>query len=317
MTLRDAIERRYPLNAGPQPAMRERLIDVCDQYLRNGHGDANAEQRLRSPDPHAYWQQLSEVLLAHQLTAVGITFSHRRAGPDFRIDDGGRRIWIEVITPTPANVPEAWLRAEINGVRNFPHQEILLRWTAAIKAKAEVLLGNSDGAGYLASGIVAPEDAYVVAVNGRLLRSYDGMFGALEGISQFPFAVEATMAVGPLQVRIDRETLQASTPEHQQRHLIHKPRGMPVPADTFLDGRFSPISAIWATDIDEFSLLNRPADMVAVHNPQARNPIPVGLLPAHEEFVARILDQDTYQLERIPGRTAAPEEVSVLVDGPL
>lgn len=129
MTLRDAIERRYPGDGGPVPAMRERLIAVCDEYLRNGYGDANAEQRLRSHDLHTYWQQLSEVLLAHQLNAAGIAFSHQRVGPDFRIDDGGRRIWIEVITPTPANVPEAWLRPGGNGVRDFPHQEILLRWT--------------------------------------------------------------------------------------------------------------------------------------------------------------------------------------------
>ncbi|MBY5532525.1 hypothetical protein HFO42_01095 [Rhizobium leguminosarum] len=255
-------------------------------------------------------------MLAHQLRAAGIAFSHQATGPDFRIDDDGRRIWIEVVTPTPANVPAAWLDPADNGVRDFPHEEILLRWTAAIKAKADVLIGNAGTAGYLASGIVAPEDCYVIAVNGRLMRGYDGAFDALYGISQFPFAVEATLAVGPLQVRLNRKTFEASQPEHQRRCEILKPRGLPVPADTFLDAKFSPISAIWATDIDEFTLLDRSAKMVAVHNPEATHPIPVGFLPAHDEYVARILDESTYQLDRIEGRTAPPEETSVVVDVP-
>lgn len=316
MPLRDAIETRYPHTGGLVPAMRERLIEVCEEYLANGYGDGNAEQRLCSPDLNIYWQQLSEVLLAHQLTTARIVFSHQAAGPDFRIDDNGQRVWIEVVTPTPANVPAEWLAPANNGVRDFPHQEILLRWTAAIKAKADALLGNAENSGYLASGIVAPDDCYVIAVNGRLMRGYDGALDALYGISQFPFAVEATLAVGPLQVRFERETLEASEPEHQQRYEIRKPRGLPVPADTFLDAKFAPISAIWATDVDEFTLLDRPAKMVAVHNPGAIQPVPVGLLPAHDEYVARNLDENTYQLDRISGRTAPSKEISVVVDFP-
>lgn len=294
--------------------MRERLIAVCQHYIDNGLGDGNATQRLCSPDTSIYWQQLSEVLLADQLMAAGIAFAHQAVGPDFRIDHQEKRIWIEVITPTPVNVPAAWLAPAGGGVRNFPHEEILLRWTAAIKQKAEVLLGNPPNVnGYLANGIVGVDDCYVIAVNGRLLRGFDGGLDALIGISQFPFAVEATFAVGPLQVQIDRETFEASEPKHQQRYLIHKPVGQPVPADTFLDLRFAPISAIWATDIDEFTVLDRPAKMVVVHNPSTPNPIPLGFLPAHDEYVARVLDEQSYQLDRVEGRAPSPEEISVTV----
>jgi hypothetical protein len=73
MPLRDAIEQRYLQTNGLVPAMRERLIRACEKYLANGYGDGNAEQRLCSADLHIYWQQLSEVLLAHQLTAAGIS----------------------------------------------------------------------------------------------------------------------------------------------------------------------------------------------------------------------------------------------------
>lgn len=303
MTLRAAIEQRYPQTFPRMVAMRERLIEVCQAFLDGGFGDGNAEQRLCSADDAIYWQQLSEVLFAHQLTIADIGFAHQQAGPDFQIDRDGRRVWIEVITPTAVNIPAEWLAPAGNGVRHFPHEAILLRWTAAIKQKAEVLLGNPQLAvpGYLANGIVGADDAYVIAINGRLLRGFDGVFDALTGISQFPFAVEATFAVGPLQVRINRETLEAGAPEHQHRYLIHKPAGRPVPADTFLDQRFAPISAIWATDIDEFSLLERIPRMAVVHNPGAANPVPPRLLPAQDEYLAREIDEQNYQLDRVDG----------------
>ena len=296
-------------------AMRERLVEVCQAFLDGGLGDGNTEQRLCSADDHIYWQQLSEVLLAHQLKTAGIGFAHQQEGPDFRIDRDGRRVWIEVITPTATNIPIEWLAPAGNRVRDFPHTAILLRWTAAIKQKAEVLLGNPQLAipGYLANGIVGADDAYVIAINGRLLRGFDDVFDSLTGISQFPFAVEATFAVGPLQVRINRSTLEAGAPEHQLRYMIHKPAGLPVPADTFLDQRFAPISAIWAADIDEFSLSERIPRMAVVHNPGAANPLPPQLLPAQDEYLAHEIDERNYQLDRLDGSlpVKAADEVVV------
>jgi len=316
MTLRAAIELRYPQNVGPVPALRERMIEVTQAYLDAGQGDANALQRLCSADEFTYWQQLSEVLLGYQLGEAGIIFTHQAAGPDFLIEHDGRRIWVEVITPTPSGIPANWMAPpEISGVRDFPHEQILLRWTAAIKQKAEVLLGQpGQNAGYLAGGIVGPDDCYVIAVNARLLRGYGGTFAELTGISQWPFAVEATLAIGPLQLRINRDTLESSTPEHQQRYVIHKPVGQPVPADTFLDERFAPISAIWATDIDEMTVLDRPAAMVVVHNPRATHPLPLGLLPAQEEFSAAVLDDEHYQLERLQGISRQSQDSCVTIE---
>ena len=77
-----------------------------------------------------------------------------------------------------------------------------------------------------------------------------------------------------------------------------------MPADTFIDPQFAPISAIWATDIDELSLLDRVPQMVTVHNPLATNPLPPNLLPAHDEYMARLIDAETYQLDRVDGRLA-------------
>ena len=79
--------------------------------------------------------------------------------------------------------------------------------------------------------------------------------------------------------------------------------GAEVPAYTFLDPRFHPISAIWASDIDESWVIGNTKALAVIHNPQATNPLPVGVLPAFEEFVATP-NGDEYVLERRPGRLA-------------
>jgi type I restriction enzyme S subunit len=126
----------------------------------------------------------------------------------------------------------------------------LQRWTAAIKEKAEKLLGNSAGArGYLQKGVVGPDDAYVIAINGRLLRG--SRFANITGISQFPFAVEAGFAVGPITVTINLDTGKSAGSGHEHRPVIRKHNGALIPTYTFLDPVFNAVSAIWATDVDE------------------------------------------------------------------
>lgn len=228
-----------------------------------------------------------------------------KEGPDFLIEKDGRRIWVEVITPRPEGLPENWLDPHFTGVRTLPHEAIVLRWTAAIKEKAEKLLGNADKGikGYLGKGVVEPQDAYVIAVNGYLLRSPLWLSKDAFGISGFTFAVEATFCVGPRELRIDRETREIVGSGHQQREVIAKPSGATVPTDTFFDPRFSAISAIWAVDIDAAVLLKASQPMAVVHNPLAKNPVPERWLPAQSEYVA--IDQRAdYLLRRRVGRLA-------------
>jgi hypothetical protein len=113
-------------------------------------------------------------------------------------------------------VPAAWLRPVTGQAYTMPHEAILLRWTSAIKDKAEKLFGAADhpDTGYLAKGVVAEGDAFVVAINARRLRD---SFPQLEGISQFPFPVEAVFSVGPYAVQINRENLKVVGGGHSHR----------------------------------------------------------------------------------------------------
>jgi hypothetical protein len=306
MPLAEAIAARYPHQSEQGNAIREGVLRLCRDTIAANLLDANAEQRLCSDDHFVFWQQFSEVLLADQLTRAGLRVAHLDEGPDFLIDDGARRTWIEVITPEPQGLPEAWTKHVVGNVVSLPHGELLLRWTSAIKEKAEKLLGRTERKtgqrvpGYLERGIVGERDVYIIAVNSRLLRGFGGAFTELYGISQFPFAVEATLAVGPLQVRINRQTLEAEGSGHQHRTRIRKPSGAEVPADTFLHTDFRPISAVWAVDVDEVLVLGETRPMVVVHNPLASNPSPRNLVPAQSEYVAEPHD-DYYELRRHEG----------------
>lgn len=292
---------RYPGDSHSRVAVREFVGRICKRYIKLGLADPNFEDNLCCGSDARFWQRLSEALLAHELLEVGLDLRPSRDGPDMLIKHEGRNIWIEVICPEPTGVPTDWLEHKYNESVNFPHEAILLRWTAAIKEKAEKLLGNptKNYLGYLEKGVVTPDDAYVIAINGRRLRD---VFPSLDGISQFPFAVEAVFAVGPYAIKIDRDTLKRTDAAHQHRPILLKPNGSPVPAYTFLDPAFRPISAIWATDIDEGSILGNAKPMAVVHNPNAANPIPQEFLPANWDYVASECGEDEYVLDRRAGR---------------
>jgi hypothetical protein len=301
--VRVCLLERYPGDFHLTVAVREFLEHACERHLELRLGDADFAQKLCSKDDSQYWQQLSEVLLAHELLDAGIKLVPSRDGPDLLIEHAERRIWIEVICPRPEGIPAEWLGPPTGRAVSMPHEAMLLRWTAAIKEKAEKLLGNAklSTKGYLQKGVVRSDDAYVIAVNARLLRGR--YFPTVTGISQFPFAAEAVFAIGPYAVQIDRETLELAGGGHQHRPLLRKPNGANVPAYTFLDPAFQPISAIWATDIDETWVAGNMKAMAVIHNPAATNPLPVGFLPSHDEYVATRESNDEHRLDRLRGRT--------------
>ncbi len=300
--IKEHLMSRYPGDFHRTVAVREFVERICLRHIDLGLADSNFESNLCSGDDARYWQRLSEALLVHELLEANLDLRPSRNGPDFLIQHEGRNIWIEVICPEPTGVPADWLQSNSGTVTNFPHEAILLRWTAAIKEKAEKLLGNPDKGyvGYIEKGVVAADEPYVIAINGRRLRGE--YFASLTGISQFPCAVEAVFAVGPFAIQIDRRTLKTIRSEHQHRPVIRKPNGSEVPAYTFLDPAFRPISAIWAADIDETWVIGNCKPMAVVHNPNAANPIAPGLLPANWDYVALENGDDGYVLEHRPGR---------------
>jgi type I restriction enzyme S subunit len=297
--IKNHITQRYP-NVNPRNvAYRGHLISVCETFLNSGLADPNFVRELTLGQDSKFWSCISEALIFDRLS--GQVFPSRASigeGPDFLVMDGDRKVWIEVICPEACGVPEDWLTMEV-GTATFPHIEILLRWTAAIKEKAEKLIGcaNDTNNGYLQTGIVGPSDAYVIAVNSCQLRN--GPFPELFGISQFPFAAEAVFPIGPVQLTISQENQNVVAQGHQHRPYIINRNNAQVPAYTFLDPRFNPISAIWAVDMKGGIAIGNVEPIVVVHNPNSTNPISQGFLSADSEYIATPSNNDTFLLEKI------------------
>lgn len=210
------LRNRFPNN----PKLTDCLIDLHRRYADWGLKDTKFDQDFTDGEDEHFYSYLWEMLLASHFHGIGLDISSADEGPDFKIDRSGQTIWVEAICPSPAGLPDDWLRTTRAGeirVRSVPHEEMLLRWTAALKEKKEKLTGRREwdrvtGAevarpGYAAKGTVGRDDPYVIAVGACRLGQFETDLHF--GISQLPYAVEAVFPVGPLEVVINRETMKA------------------------------------------------------------------------------------------------------------
>ena len=287
--LDDFLFKRYQPGSERRDAVREYVAGICKRFIEAGLADDQFLERLCFGDEASFWQRYTEARLACELMDAGYEPSSAKIGPDLVINHNGKRIWIEIVTPTPVGIPEDWLRHESNTVVDFPQEAITLRWTTAIKEKIEKLLGNEEKLGYVRQGVVGPEDAYIIAVNGRMLRDWSPQ---LNGISQIPFAAEIAFAVGAFKIDIDRKTLKAVGSGHRHRPFVIKPNNAAVPTYTFMDPACAPISAIWAVDLDDTTPIGNRQPMSVIHNPYAVQSVPLKFLPAHEEWTAEFQNEN-------------------------
>lgn len=241
--------------------------------------DPHFDQELLHGGEARFAQRIGEMLLAQRLRDAGFALSGHREGPDLCATKDGRAVWCELITPEPRDFPPEWFETG-QGAWTVPYEKMLLRWTAAIKEK------QVKGQSYLAKGILQAQDPYVIVVNDALLSA--GRGGFLRGVSQKPFVVEATLGVGPLQVKLDATTHKIVDSGHQHRpHVINRNQAQ-VPADTFLDPAYAQVSAVMGTTLDISSLRRADWENHLVHNPNATARVPHGFLPTAEEWMCEV-----------------------------
>jgi hypothetical protein len=155
----------------------------------------------------------------------------------------------------------------------FPHEAILLRWTAAIKAKRDQFCR------YIERGQIDRRAPTVIAVNSCRL----SQFPEEVGITRWPFAVEAVFPIGPISIPINIETGEAGPSSQSLRFSVVNRNGSQVPTDNFLDPSYAGVSAVLGCAT---CYAATPPRLIAVHNPLALNPLPPGLLGATVEYIA-------------------------------
>jgi type I restriction enzyme S subunit len=272
------------------PLLHAEMLELWTTFRGLGLPTTDFFTEFTSGKQPSLMQRNWEMLLARHLHLQGHKLSCQEPGPDFSFDLNGTTVWVEAIAPEPTGFPPEWLDDEFSGVRNFPHEQMLLRWTSALDEKWKKL------AKYRKKGIVGPLDAYVVAINGCQL----SRFPDSRGITQMPFGVEAVFPVGPLVYRVDGDTGRIRDGSISERFHIIKSNNTPIPTTPFLDPDYSGVSAVIGCAAAR--TYGKPLDIHVVHNPRADVPLPLGVLGGQDdEWIAPAVPgvTDEFELQRV------------------
>jgi hypothetical protein len=281
------------------PMLQAEMLDLWSTFRDLGLPNDDFFAEFTNGKGPSLAQRTWEMLLARHLYQQGHKLTCPNGGPDFKFELHGRTVWIEAVAPEPKGLPAEWLDPSFTGAGNFPHAEILLRWTTALDAKWKKL------AEYRTKGVVGPSDAYVVAINGCQL----GRFPETRGITQMPFGVETVFPVGPLAYRINRDTGKLGEGFISERFHIMNANKAAIPTTPFVDPRYSGVSALIGCAATR--CYGKPLDLHVVHNPRAEVPLPLGSLGGHDdEWLATPVDGATDEFELQRARAPVPQSAA-------
>jgi hypothetical protein len=202
----------------------------------------------------------------------------RDEGPDFCIQKGRRRIWIEVIAPSPGNeenldkVPHLFA----SGAQEDARRQIELRIASALKAKADKF------ARYKEKGRIDDKDSCIIAISA----SQFALEAAGDGL---PHPVTTVYPFGEEVITIDPETSEFASLGHKYSGEIErikkdgkKPEA--IPRTAFQNGYFAGIDGLIWSRRSTGNFLGNTDDLVFVHNQLAKRPLPKSWLDWTEEY---------------------------------
>jgi hypothetical protein len=221
-----------------------------------------------------FWEMYLGVRLLDGRKAVRkrgqLSKKERDEGPDFCIQKGRRKIWIEVIAPSPGDednpdkVPDLFASGADEGAR----RKIELRIASALKTKADKF------AHYREKGIIGPNDSCIVAI----AASQFALEAEVESGAGLPLPVTTVFPFGEEVVTLDPETAEFTSLSHKYSGEIErakkegkKPEG--VPRTAFQHEYFSGIDGLMWSHRSTGNFLGNTDDLVYVHNQLAKRPI--------------------------------------------
>jgi len=252
------LQQRYPNNSHAVEHFGNLLINYYKSELAPPH----MISELETKNDGKFWSHIWEALLFDHLKLMGFEFVNDRVsqrgqiGPDFGIKYENKIIWFEAVAPEPEGIPKDYLEPILIGefrAGTEPHEQKLLRWTSAVKSKKDKI------AQYIREGIISENDCVVIAVNSCKLQNF--AFNDI-GISQFPYAVEATYPVGPLSISLNRSGRAIGSATNSIRHKVLNKNNADVPTDSFLNHEYNIVSAVIGAY--QRDLCNRPLQISLV-----------------------------------------------------
>lgn len=274
-------------------AIRRQLEGLWASYrdLATSHWYAEFPRHTQS----RFW----EMYLAVSLRGAGLSLAQLPDhSPDARITlSDGRKCWFEAVAVGAGDLSNADHVSDFSArqggpivAEKVPEEQILLRLTGGIRAK------RIQRAKQLRQRIINWRDPYVIAINsGAIPRAWFS--------SQFPWIIKAVYPIGYQFMTFDARTKEIADTGWTSRLDISRANGQKVATRLFASPRGAGISAIVysSTHLGQLCTDGKIIcgdDLVVVHNPFARNPLPSGFLGRGEEWRAR-LERDEFIVERL------------------
>lgn len=197
----------------------------------------------------------------------------KKEGPDLHLLWNNRSIWIEATAPGSGTGDNKVPEYRFNEVSDQPSDQIILRFTSAIKEKFEKYKS------YRSNGIINEDDFYIIAINGGRVRYSSGA-------PTRPYIVSSVLPSGNPVFTFDEQSGKLVNSFHQYRDAVTTAKGSPVPTDIFMNKDYAGISAVLYSYMN---VVNRPNKMGVeihfVHNRSlANNKLPLGIFPFGTEW---------------------------------
>jgi hypothetical protein len=220
--------------------------------------------------PNQFHQHFWEIYLAASLLELGLTLEQSSSsdGPDICIrSDSDLPVWVEAVTALAGQGVDAVQKAEPVVARDVPDDQIKLRLLNAFDKKSK----KYDV--YKEKSWVGSKDPYIIAINAAQVPS-----AHLE--REIPRIVRSLLPIGHPVLHIDKETRNIVDTSYERQEKVVKASGEGPETTSFLNPKFSGISAVIYSCIDTFNC--RP--LLLFHNPLAVNPVPLGFLKKGNEY---------------------------------
>jgi len=253
-----------------RPEFREWLGTVWQQY--EPYADTNFVSEFKRQFAQRAWELHLGATLINRGYKLG---NHRNTGPDFKILDENRNVWVEAIAVKKGDGNDKVPNIEHGKAMDVPEKEMLLRLTAGLVEKYQKYLS------YLKSGQVNSNDPFVIAVDRSDLEHPD---------AQIPLILKCLFAIGHqvLFLKTNKPKPKTEGSTWSAREHVGKKSGSDIGMFMFRDSSFEGISAVIYC---ARNILNSPRNhkqigdgFVVVHNPFAKNPLVDGFFKFAETW---------------------------------
>lgn len=235
------------------------------------YADKNFHDLIMKDFHDRFW----EMYLGYYFLENGFELKQKEndRGPDIQIFDP-LIVNIEATISTGGKGLDSVKEPEMEKGSQVPHDQICLRYLSSINYKFEKYIK------YLEDGTIIKNEPYVIAINGfKVPYKYLG--------TNPPDIVKSVFAIGNEYLNINIDTGSVNKIGFLYQSSIKKVNDSEVSKTIFQNNRFSGISGIIFSEVDFFHMpevIGR--DLLFIHNPLAKNPLPRGWLKSGREYWA-------------------------------